>query len=175
MQLMLLSDHGRCAMGEFVTLSISDGISPEMDMLLKKTRNLKKAMKQVEQRVFNPLRRKAWARSGLQSQSGELKNSVEAWSGKKSAGVSVHSNAGSDLVIPKGLTHMRGARRHEFKKRNRATVKSHGRAGQSVRSHQRRNTGSPWGDVKKRQFIPQRLSGSDTQKIVKILMDHINV
>ena len=158
-----------------MTLKQTDGISPAMLQVLKKTRNLKPAMRRVELLVLQPMRVTEWASSGLKSRSGELRDAVQTFSGKKSAGLAVHSKPGHDLIIPKAITHTRGAKKHEFRKRQRSTVKSYHRAGRKVRGYVRRNRGGPWGAVPKRPFIPTAFNAAQQLRIRKILGEYIHV
>lgn len=158
-----------------MTLDIRDGITPAMKRKLKRTRDMSSAMRKIETTVIRPLRSRAWSGSGLESQSGELKDSVTTFHGKKSAGLSVRSKAGHDLIIPKAVTHLRGAKRYAFRKKSRARVKSHHRDGAKVRSYSRRNPGSPWGRIKKRGFLPTKFSTADIARITQTLKEYIDV
>lgn len=161
-------------LSQVMTLDVRDGVSPAMLKLLKKSRNMKKAMQQIETRVIKPMAEVEWSTSGLKSRSGELKHSVVTFSGKKSAGLSVHTSPGHDLIIPKAVTHTRGAKRHEFRRKQRITVKRYSRKGRTVSGHARRNRGAPWGKIPVRRFIPTKFNAIQTARVVKILKDYIN-
>lgn len=158
-----------------VSLDIRDGVTPAMLKLLKKTRDLTPAMREIDYRIMKPLKSKAWAASGLKSRSGELRDAVTTWHGKKSAGVSVRSSAGKDLIIPKAVLQSEGAKKHQHTKKRSYRVRAHDRAGRKVGQHTRRNAGAPWGDVKARPFIPTRLGPGETQSAIRILEGFIDV
>lgn len=158
-----------------VSLSVRDGISPELQRLLKKSRNLSPAMKKIENQVMKPLKVKAWQGSGLKSRSGELRDAVETWHGKKSSGISIRTTPGKDLVIPKAVFHTDGAKRGQYNNKDRYKVSKHSRRGRNVRKHTRRNAGAPWADVPARKFIPEELGSTGTTAAVKILEEHLDV
>lgn len=162
-------------MSNVVTLTADDGISADLSRRIKRARDMRPAMKEVERQVMQPLRASAWKSSGLKSRSGELKKSVVTFAGKKSAGISVHTTPGHDLVIPKAVTLSEGRRRREHRKRDRTAVKSHTRKGRRISGYVRRNVGSPWGNIKARPFIPDRFSGAETSKITAILTRYLDV
>lgn len=158
-----------------VSLTVKDGITPELERLIKKSRNMTRPMRKVELLVMRPLRARAWAKSGLKSDSGELEKSVKTWHGKKSAGVSVHTLPGKDLIIPKAVTHTEGRRRGSATRKRQYAVRGHTRRGRRVSPHMRRNAGAPWGDIKARPFIPVRLRGAEIMQITRIIKDHLDV
>lgn len=157
------------------TLTVNDGISPVLLRLVKKSRDMSPVMRQVKTGVILPKKLEAWQKSGLVSRTGELEDAVELWHGKKSAGVSVKSTPGHDLVIPKAVFHTSGARKHQYKKKGRVRVARHSRAGRRVRSYSRKNHGSPWGAVKARKFLPTSFSTVDKKRIEALLRRHLSV
>ncbi len=162
-------------MGEIISMSVNDALSPALRKTVKKTRNLSQVMRKVEQLIMKPLKSMAWQKSGLESRSGELEGAVQTWHGKKSAGVSVHTSPGRDLVIPKATMHTEGAKKGKYRRKQRYRVKTHSRRGKNVRRHERRNAGSPWGNVEARGFIPTGLSAADIQRAAKMIEDFIDV
>lgn len=164
-----------------ISLDMRDSMTPELQKLVKRARNLSPAMRQVEGQVMGHLKRKAWAGSGLKSRSGELYGAIEVWHGKKSAGVAVHKPPGRNLVLPKAVTHMEGRDKHQFRLKPRRKVsahyRKHHRSGKRhrVSEHMRRNLGGPRGDIPARRFLPDGFSVSDERKIVKILEDYFYV
>lgn len=158
-----------------VSITAKDGIDDEFAKLLKKTRNLKPAMHEVELLVMRPLKSKAWHGSGLASRSGELEKSVQAWHGKKSTGFGVHRKPGRNLIIPKAVTHTMGARRAQYRKKRQYRVRGYHGGGRAVSGYTRRNAGAPWGNIKARPFIPSRLSTGDIQRVIRILERYIHV
>lgn len=156
-------------MAGIVKLTLKDGITPELERLIKRSRNLSPAMRKIELRIMSPLKRKAWAKSGLKSRSGELRDSIKTWHGKKSAGISVHTLPGKDLVIPKAITHTRGAKRGSYTKKREYKVRGYRRGGVSVPEHYRRNAGTPWGNIPARPFVPDKMSGSDALRAAEII------
>lgn len=158
-----------------VKVDLRDGISPELQRLLKKSRNLKPAMKKIENEVMQPLKSRAWKGSGLHSRTGELRDAVQTWHGKKSAGISIRTSPGKDLVIPKAVFHSAGAKRGQYRNKDRYKVRSYSRRGRNVRAHSRRNGGAPWGNVKARRFIPEALGAVGVKRAVKILEEYIDV
>ncbi|SHO52853.1 hypothetical protein [Desulfopila aestuarii] len=162
-------------MSGIVSIDIRDGISPELHRLLKKSRNLSPAMRKIEETVMKPLKRRAWQKSGLRADTGELRDAVETWHGKKSAGISVHTSPGKDLVIPKATLQTQGAKRGQYRGKDRYRVRQHTRGGRTIKAHTRRNTGSPWGNVKARKFIPTDLGTAGTEAAIRILEEYIDV
>lgn len=155
-----------------VTLDIRDGITPELERLIKKSRNLRPAMRKIELLVNRPLRSRAFKSSGIKSHTGRLRDTVETWHGRKSAGISVHAKG---LDFAKAATLARGAKRHSFRKRRKyVSIRGHNRGRSQVKAHERRNAGSPWGNIKARPFIPTRLSAGDVQRVVSIIKDHLD-
>lgn len=158
-----------------VTLEVKDGLTDELKLLSKKARNMSGAMSKIESRVMKPLKRKAWKESGLQSRSGELESSVKTFSGKKSAGISVHKPSGRSLVSAKAVSHTEGRRARSQRKKSSYRVRSHSRGNVRVRQHQRKNVGAPWGNVPAREFVPVKIGKSGTQVAVKIIEEYFDV
>jgi len=154
-------------------MTVKDGITPELERLIKKSRNLSPAMRKVEGLVMRPLRTRAWQSSGLHSVSGDLKKSVKTWHGKKSAGISVHTLPGKDLIIPKAVTMTDGAQRGSYTKKRKYRVRGHRRGAAAVKTYQRRNPGSPWGDIKSRPFIPAGMEPHDIAKAGEIISEFL--
>lgn len=158
-----------------MSMELRDTMSPAMRRLIKKTRNMTPAMKKIETKIIKPMKSTAWAGSGLKSHSGELQDSVKTWHGKKSTGLSVHSSPGRDLIIPKAVAQLRGAKKHAYRKHQRIRVKRHSRSGRRIKGYIRTNKGAPWGKVKARKFLPTRFTTAETLRIRKILTGFINV
>jgi hypothetical protein len=154
-----------------VSLTVEDGISPVLEKLIRKTRDLTPAMKEVELLVMRPLKYKAWRESGLTSRSGELEDSVQTWHGKKSAGISVKTLPGKDLVIPKAVTQMSGRKSGSATRKRHYRVRKYNRGAVAVGSYTRTSSGSPWGDIPARPFIPQVFSAMDVRRISSIIED----
>ena len=151
-------------------INIADSMTPEIEALVDRIKNLAPAMKQIETQVMLPLKRKAWSSSGIKPETGEIKKAVKTFSGKRSAGVGFKA---SGLVASRGLQLARGARKHQYRRKRRVTIKAHTRRGKAVSEHTRVNHGSPWGSVKARHFVPTSLSGGDEKKIIDILENYV--
>lgn len=158
-----------------ITIDVRDYMTPAMQELAKKARNLSPAMKKIDQQVMTPLKSRAWAGSGLHSQSGELEEAVQTWHGKKSAGVALHTPAGRTLVTPKAVIHTEGAKAGKFVKKARRPVRAHKRGAVRVSRYTRSNYGAPRGDIPAREFIPDSLTPFDAQLAAKIIEEFIDV
>lgn len=132
-----------------IEMKTLDEISPELGKLAKALRNMRPAMKRIEREVFVPMVVTSWLRGGLRSRTGELRKSITPWSGKTSAGVSVRTKRGRDLVLPKAFTFLEGRRAKQFKKKDTYKVKRGGT------TFDRKNAGSPWGAIPRRPFFPE--------------------
>lgn len=154
---------------------IKDGITPELRRLLKKSGDLTPALKDIEHQVMRPLKLRAWDASGIRSRTGELKDSVVTFHGKRSAGVSVHTSPGKDLIIPKAHTLSKGVQRHQYRIRKTPLVRAYRRLGKMIAPHKRIIIGAPFGDIQARPFVPERLGPNDERKAVSILEDFFNV
>lgn len=135
-------------------VTVNENVTKKLRRLLRIARNLAPAMRQIERRILMTPIYGAWQRSGLRARSHELRRAVQAWSGKRSAGVSLRSKRGRDLVLPKAFTHTFGAHKQQWHGRgaNRASY-AVTRGGTTFR---RRNPGSPWGAIPARPFFPDR-------------------
>lgn len=147
--------------------------TPELQRLLKRAGDLSPGLKKVEDGVLRPLKRRAWSGSGIRSRSGELKESVVTFHGKRSAGISVHTVPGKDLIIPKAHTLTKGAKRHQFRVKKPPLVRAYRRLGRLVAPHRRFMIGTPFGDVKARPFVPKRLEPADERKAAEIIKEHM--
>ena len=132
-------------------------------------------MRKIENEVMKPLKSRAWKGSGLKARSGELRDAIQTWHGKKSAGISIRTSPGKDLVIPKAVFHSEGAKRGQYRNKDRYKVSRYSRRGKNVKAHTRRNAGAPWADVKARKFIPEQLGSNGKEAAVKILWEYIVV
>lgn len=151
-------------------INIRDSLSPELNKLAKKVKNLSKPMGQVEREVMSPLRKKAWGNSGINVETGEIRKSVKTFSGKKSAGVNLKARG---LTAARAVLLSNGAKKRQYRRKNKTFVRSHTRKRHTVKAYFRRNLGSPWGKIKARPFVPTRLSGSDRRKILKIVSEYV--
>jgi len=140
-----------------ISVDVNDHISPSLQRMAKNISDFRPVMARVEKEIFKPLRLAHWGRSGLRSRSGELFASVETWHGKRSAGVSLKTKAGHDLVIPKAMTQSRGAKKNAFSKRRKKQwkIKSHIRRGVKISAHVKSKGPLPWGDIPARPFMPE--------------------
>lgn len=158
-------------------INIADSMTPELEYLAVRVKNLAPAMQQIELQVMAPLKRMAWSDSGIKSETGEIKKAVETFSGKRSAGVGFKTGGlgrtDAGLAVARGSLLTRGARKHQYRRHRRVTVKAHSRRGMVISEHLRDNHGSPWGDVKARPFLPTTLPGGDEKKIIEILGDYV--
>ena len=151
-----------------IVISANDHMSPDLARLAQALRDMKPALKRIEREILRPLAETAWMQGGVQSRTGELRQAITPWSGKRQAGVTIRR--GSGLAIPKAGLLMKGAKKHKFKKRAKYTV-FHPRTN---RPFARKNLGSPWGRVRKRAFFPtrQELMGK-TNRIELILAEFL--
>lgn len=133
-------------------ITVKNDATKRLRKLLRVARNLAPAMRQIERRVLMVPIAGAWQRSGLRARSHELRKAVQAWSGRRSAGLSLRSKRGRDLVLPKAYTHTFGAHKQQWhgKGKNRASYKVT-RGGSTF---DRKNPGSPWGAIPARPFFP---------------------
>ena len=158
-------------------INIADSMTPEIEALAVRIKNLAPAMKQVESQVMGPLKQKAWSDSGIKSETGEIKKAVETFSGKRSAGVGFKAKGlgrtDAGFAVARGSLLARGAKKNQYRRRKQYIVKAHIRRGKHIREHTRVNHGAPWGDIKARPFIPTALSSGDEKKILDILMEYV--
>ncbi|MGV0961862.1 MAG: hypothetical protein ACOYB1_18710 [Limnohabitans sp.] len=143
-------------MKEMITFEVKDMISPHLARMAKHVSNFTPVMARVEREVLKPLRLTAWGRSGLRSRSGQLFAAVETWHGKRSAGVTLKSDRGHDLILPKAMTQAHGAKKNAFSRRRKKQwkVKSYSRIGLNIRAHVKSKGPLPWGDIPARPFVP---------------------
>lgn len=158
-------------------LNIADSMTPALEALAVRVKDLTPVMQQIESQVMSPLKRKAWADSGIRSETGELKKAVETFSGKRSAGVGFKTKwlgrTDAGFAIARGSLLTRGARKHQYRRKRRVKIKAHTRRGKAVSEHTRVNHGSPWGDIRARRFMPTALTGGDEGKIIDIIGDYV--
>ena len=147
--------YGGCE--AMIGIEIKDHISPTLQRMAKHITNFKPVMARVENEVFKPLRITAWGRSGLRSRSGELFAAVKTWHGERSAGVTLKSDRGHDLILPKAMTQTQGAKKNAFSRRRKKQwkVKGYSRRGVKVKAHTKSKGPLPWGDIPARQFMPK--------------------
>ena len=131
-------------------VTVKDEATKKLRRLLRVARNLAPAMRQIERRILMVPIAGAWQRSGLRARSGELRRAVQAWSGRRSAGLSLRIVG---LARAKARTHTFGAHKQQWHGRgkNRASYAVTGKSGAKF---QRRNPGSPWGAIPARPFFP---------------------
>lgn len=139
-----------------ISIDIKDHLSPTIQRLSKHVTNFTAVMARVEKEIFKPLRITAWGRSGLRTRSGELFAAVSTWHGKRSAGVTLKSDRGHDLILPKAATQAHGAKKNAFSRRRKKQwkVKSHIRHGIKIKAHTKSKGPLPWGDIPARPFMP---------------------
>lgn len=141
-----------------------NGVSEALKKLAQRCGDLSPVMRKIEQEVFEPAARAAWAASGLHSKSGELKSAITPFAGKVSSGVGLRSYKGRDLVWPKAVTHTFGRKKGSAKPRS-----------SRVRRLFLRKYQSPWGDIPARPFIPSEADvRSQSNKIINLIEEYIN-
>lgn len=151
-------------------INLRDSMTPALLELTKKVKNLAKPMQDIERQVMAPLKSKFWSASGLKKETGDLQKAVKTFSGEKSAGTGLKAKG---LVAARAVLHDRGAKKNQYRRKQRVQIRAHNRQGRNVSAHSRRNNGSPWGNIKKRQFVPTKLSGGDEKKIINIMEKYI--
>lgn len=161
-----------------IEAKVVDNMTPTLQRMLKKGHDFSPVMARVEREIFAPLRLTAWSGSGLSSRSGELFRAVDTWHGKSSAGVTLRSNAGKDLILPKAATHTGGAKRGSFKA-NRAKgyrVKRYAtKGGRKVKEYIKRSYTVPWGNVPARPFFPTAAEIERHQgKVHRMIQEHLS-
>lgn len=145
-----------------------DSIDPALGKITDGLENMTPAMSRIESSVFKPLAISSWASSGITSRTGELKQAITPWSGKRSAGVSLRTRKGRDLVLPKAHTFMKGCKGREFKRKDEYKVT------RNSKIFMRKNLGSPWGAIKKRRFFPTKsLLISQMDRIEQIISRYL--
>jgi len=139
-----------------VTIDIKDNISPELQRLARKTQDFSRVMGRIESEILRPIRSAALGASELQSRSGELFGAVQTWSGKVSAGISLRSKSGRDLIIAKAITHTQGAKKGSFGRQRKSAykVKGYSTGGRKVKSYTKKQGIFPWGNIPAREFFP---------------------
>ena len=134
-------------------ITVKNDATKRLRKLLRVARNLAPAMRQIERRVLMVPIAGAWQRSGLRARSHELRKAVQAWSGRRSAGLSLRSKRGRDLVLPKAYTHTFGAHKQQWHGKG-AFKSEYPVFRKSGRAFMRKNPGSPWGAIPARPFFP---------------------
>ncbi len=157
-------------MSKQLGINLRDSMTPALLELTKKVKDLSRPMRDIERQVMRPLKERAWKSSGLKKESGDLRDSVKTFSGKKSAGVGLKAQG---LVAGRAVLLNQGAKKNQYRRKRKIKIRAHSRQGRAVAEHTRRNNGSPWGKIKKSQFIPSKLSGSDEKKIFTIMEKYI--
>lgn len=157
---------------------VVDNMTPTLQRLLNKGHDFTPVMTRVEREIFAPLRLSSWGSSGLTSRSGELFKAVDTWHGKTSAGVTLRSDAGKDLILPKAATHTRGAKRGSFEA-NRAKgyrVKRYTtKGGRKVKAYLKKSYVVPWGNVPAREFFPTAAEIERQQgRIFNMIREHLS-
>lgn len=146
-------------MADSVELTIKDFLSPELQRLARRCSDFSPVMAKVESVILKPLKRSAWDSSGLLSRSGELLGAIDTWHGKTSAGITIRSKRGRDLVIPKAVTHTKGAKKGKFGRKRKSEFKVKGytaRGGRMVAAYRKKTGVFPWGDIPARKFFPEQ-------------------
>lgn len=162
-------------------IKIDDGITKALTRLSRKGTDFTPVMARIEQQILKPIRNEAWTSSGLNLRSGQLFDAVATWHGKSSAGITLKSRPGKDLIIAKALTHTQGAAKGSFSKRGKKQwpVKGYTRRGRSglvsVKKHQKKIGPSPWGNIPARPFFPKEQQLKERQgKIVSIIQGYLS-
>jgi len=158
-------------------VSVRDSATPELQALLKKAKNLRPVFRQVEKNIMAPLAMTAWGRSGLKSQTGELKGAITPWAGRYSVGVTLRQKKGADLIAAKGHTHMKGRKKGKgYKNRGlprKTIVRSYLRQGHPVKKYARL-TQPPWGDIPSRPFFVTKADvAAQMSKINQMLLEYL--
>ena len=131
-------------------VTVKNGITPELEQLAAQAEDMSPAMRKIERRLLAPSIYPAWSRSGLRQKTGELRKAVAGWHGKKSAGITLKTRPGKDLVLPKAHMHMSGKEKHQHKKKDDYKLRS-----KKGKTFKRKNLGAPWGNVQARPFLPE--------------------
>lgn len=131
-------------------VTVNENVTKKLRRLLRIARNLAPAMRRIERRILMAPIAGAWQRSGLRARSHELRRAVQAWSGKRSAGLSLR-NVG--LARAKARTHTYGAHKQQWHGRG-AFKTEYPVFRKSGRAFMRKNPGSPWGAIPARPFFP---------------------
>ena len=137
-----------------MTMKGDIAIELELDRIADRARDFSPVMERIRDKVFAPAIGPAWASSGLHELTGELRDATTAWSGKRSAGVTLRTSKGKDLVLPKAATHTNGRAKQAKVRKKTVRIKAHTRGGKSVGGYERKNLGGPWGDIPARPFFP---------------------
>jgi hypothetical protein len=136
---------------------IKDNVTAGLLKKAKKAGDLSPVMRSFARDVLSPLKGQSWRSSGLHEKSGELRDAVQVWSGKRSAGITLRTEPGHDLIIAKATTHQSGARKDSFRNQKKLAYRVKGyttRGGRNVKGYAKRRVVSPWGNIPKRQFFP---------------------
>ncbi len=159
-----------------LTVTINDTVvTNELARIAELADDLTPVMNRIRGEVFSPAIAPSWALSGLHSASGELRQAITAWSGKRSAGITLRTRKGRDLVLPKAMTHTKGRSKQAKAKKKILTIKGHSRGGRSVLGHERRNPGAPWGDIPARPFFPDdNILATAAGLIETMITEHIH-
>jgi len=163
-----------------ITINIDDKISPALARLARNATSMAPAMQKIESRILKPLRLSALGSSGITPRTGELFAAVDTWSGRVSAGITLRSKPGKDLIIPKASTMMKGAQKNSYGRRRKKqwTVKAYSRTTASgtftVQRHSKSKGPLPWGNIPARPFFPkeQQLVGRMAD-ISAIISEHL--
>ena len=128
-------------------IRVRDGITPDLARLMRAVRNMRPAMERVRRGVLDPMIPEFWSASGLRSRSGELRRAVTTRALSKSAKILVNVKG---KVLPKAVTHLRGAQARQYRKKETYKVRS-----KKGNEFDRTNPGSPWGAIPSRRFFPR--------------------
>lgn len=158
-----------------MTIKVTYKVRHDLEQILAKAEDISPVMQKVRLTLLAPKAKAAWQKSGLKSRTGQLEQAITPWSGKRSTGVTLRTKRGRDLVLPKASIHMSGAKKQKWKKKQTGKVKAHKRGWSSVSEYERRNPGSPWGDIKARPFFLKRnaLSAAEQTTIAAMVERHI--
>lgn len=140
-----------------VEFRVDDNLTPELKRIAERGHDFTHVMAQIENVILKPMKSLAWSSSGLHSRSGELERAIDTWHGKSSAGITLRSKAGRDLILPKAATHTGGADKGSFGKQRKSAykVKGYSSRGRTVKAYTKRNGVFPWGDIPARKFFPE--------------------
>lgn len=137
-------------------MEVKDCITPTLSKMARNLDDFTPVMARVEREILKPMRLSAWAGSGLHSRTGQLLGAVTPWHGKTSAGITLKTKRGSDLILAKAATHSRGAAKGSFDRRKKKQWKVKGYttgSGRKVRAHIKRGGVFPWADIPAREFF----------------------
>lgn len=159
-----------------IKMTVKDNLTPALKRIAKRGDDLMPVMDRIENEIMKPMRTAAWGSSGLRSRSGELRNAIATWHGKYSAGITLRSKAGRDLILPKAATHMGGAKKGSFGRQRKSAfkVKGYFANGRRVKAYTKKAGVFPWGDIQARVFFPEEVALERKRSaIIAMIKEHI--